>query len=385
MENALSKLAVHHPEMYQSVIEPIRDSPYETIQYLLIRSLAANGARFANEVVEHLCAEPGRLRIGYLSDPHWATRQLIESISPHCSDEKLQQLEVLLLGYYPDWERSTRGRRQYGNAQFTLLSGITAPRRSQEANRRLEELRRKFSQSEPDAPRPMKAERVPPPIPEQADEKMSDDQWLSAIREYDSEGSGVGQDRHFIGGAHELSQVLENQVKQEPERFAELVLAFPDDANPSYFEAVLRGISDANLDLEAVVRVCERCHRIEGRSLGREICEPIAGLAKDNVPPEALDLVAWYATEDPDPQQESWSTQVTPQITPEAEYYYRGDILTNGINTSRGRAAQAVARLVEGDHPKNSLLSICSGEDGSGPVNCRQVMRSPSTDCRFAL
>ena len=47
------------------------------------------------------------------------------------------------------------------------------------------------------------------------------------------------------------------------ERFAELVLAFPDDANPSYFEAVLRGISDANLDLEAVVRVCERCHRIE--------------------------------------------------------------------------------------------------------------------------
>ena len=352
MENALSKLAVQHPEMYQSVIEPIRDSPYETIQYLLIRSLAANGARFANEAVEHLCAKPDRLRIGYLSDPHWATRQLIESISPHCSDENLQQLEVLLLGYYPDWERSTPGRRQYGYAQFTLLSGITAPRRSQEANRRLEELRRKFSQSEPDAPRPMKAERVPPPIPEQTAEKMSDDQWLSAIRQYDSEGSGVGQDGHFIGGAHELSQVLENQVKQEPERFAELVLAFPDDANPSYFEAVLRGISDANLDLEAVVRVCERCHRIEGRPLGREICEPIAGLAKDNVPPEALDLVAWYATEDLDPQQESWSTQVTPQITPEAEYYYRGDILTNGINTSRGRAAQAVARLVEGDHQR---------------------------------
>ena len=73
-------------------------------------------------------------------------------------------------------------------------------------------------------------------------------------------------------------------MKQEPERFAELVLEFPDDANPSYFEAVLRGISDANLDLETVVRVCERCHRIEGRPLGREICEPIASLAKVNVP-----------------------------------------------------------------------------------------------------
>ena len=352
MEIALSKLAAQHPEVYQSVIEPIRDSPYETIQYLLIRSLAANGARLANEAVDHLCAKPDRFKIGYLSDPHWATRQLIESISPHCSNEKLQQLEVLLLGYYPDWERSTPGRRQYGYAQFTLLSGITATRRSQEENRRLEELRRKFGRAEPDAPRPMKAERVPSPIPEQTAEKMSDDQWLSAIRQYDSEGSGVGQDGHFIGGAHELSQVLENQVKQEPERFAGLVLEFPDDANPSYFEAVLRGISNANLNLETVVRVCERCHRIEGRPLGREICEPIADLAKDNVPPEALELVAWYATEDPEPQQELWSTQVTPQIMPEVEYYYRGDILTNGINTSRGRAAQALARLIESDHQR---------------------------------
>ena len=352
MEIALSKLAAQHPEVYQSVIAPIRDSPYETIQYLLIRSLAANGALFADEGVDHLCTKPDRLKLGYLSDPHWATRQLIESISPHCSDERLQQLEVLLIGYYPDWERSTQGRRQYGYAQFTLLSGIIATRRSQEANRRLEELRRKFGRAEPDAPRPMKAEWVPSPIPEQTAEKMSDDQWLLAIRQYDSERSGVGQDGHFVGGAHELSQVLENQVKQEPERFAELVLEFPDDANPSYFEAVLRRISDANLDLETVVRVCERCHRIEGRPLGREICEPIAGLAKDNVPPEALDLVAWYATDDPDPQQELWSTQVTPQITPEVEHYYRGDILTNGINTSRGRAAQALARLIESDHQR---------------------------------
>ncbi len=349
MEVALSKLAAEHPEVYQAVIEPIRDSPYETIQYLIIRSLAANGAGFANEAVDHLCAKPDRLKIGYLSDPHWATRQLIEAISPYCSDERLKQLEMLLLGYYPDWERSVPGRRQYGYAQFTLLSGIAATRRSQEANKRLEELRRKFGRPEPDAPRPMKAEMVPSPIPERTAEKMSDDQWLSAIRQYDGEGTGIGQDGRFIGGAHQLSQVLENQVKQEPERFAELAMEFPDDTNLSYFEAVLRGISDANLDLESVVRVCERCHRIEGRPLGREICEPIASLAKANVPPEALDLVAWYATEDPDPQQELWRTQATPQITSEVEHYYRGDVLTNGINTSRGRAAQALARLIESD------------------------------------
>ena len=91
------------------------------------------------------------------------------------------------------------------------------------------------------------------------------------------------------------------------------------------------------------MRVSERCHKVEGRPLGRYICDPIASSAKGDVPPEALDLVAWYATEDPDPHQELWQTEVAPG----QGFYYRGDILTDAINTNRGRAAQAMARLIE--------------------------------------
>ena len=348
MEVALSKLATQNAEAYLSVIKPLRESPFETIQYLLVRSFASNGVLFANEGVDHLCERPERLKIGYLSDSYWATSQLIESISPHCSDDKLKQLETLLLGYYPGWERSSLGKPEYGYAQFTLLSGILPARRSEEANKRLEELRRKFGRTEPDAPRPMKAEWVPSPIPEHAAEKMNDEQWLSAIRQYDSERPGVGQDGHLIGGAPQLSRILEDHVRQEPKRFAELALQFPDDVNPSYYEAVLRGISNANLDIEDILRVCERCDRIEGKPLGREICEPIAYAAHGNIPPEALDLVARYATEDPDPGQELWRTQVPPS----GEYYYGGNALEHGINTVRGRAAQAVAKLIEGDHQR---------------------------------
>ena len=347
MEIALSQLARQHPEMYRPVVASFWESPFETIQYLLIRSLASNGALFADEAVAHLCEKPERLEIGYLENPRWATRQLIESISPHCSDENLRQLEAMLLGYYPEREMSARGRLQYGYAQFTLLSGITAVRRSQEANKRLAELRRKFGQEQPEAPVPMKVEYVPSPIPEQAADKMSDGQWLSAIRRHDGE-HGFGQDGHLSGGALELSRVLENQVKQEPERFAGLVLKFPDETHPSYFEAVLRGISEADLDVDTIVRVCERCHRIEGRPLGRVICDPIANSATGNVPPEALDLVAWYATEDPDPDQELWRTPVSSS----GEFYYGGDILNHGINTARGRTAQAIARLIEGDQER---------------------------------
>ena len=345
MEIALSRVAIQQAEMYRSVIEPLLDSPFETVQYLLIRSLASNGLQFANEGIDQLCKSPERLEIGYLSHSHWAARELIESVSPHCSDEKLKELETLLLGYYSEWEKSDLGRQQCGFAQFTLLGGIIADRRSIGVSTRLKELQEKFDVQEPAPPMPMIVQEAQPPIPKDVVQEMSDEDWLAAISQHDADRSEFTQEGEFVGGALELSRVLEDRVRHEPERFAELVLKFPDHANPFYFEAVLRGICDANLDIETVVSVTERCHRIQGRPLGRHICDPIARSAQGNVPPEALDLVAWYATEDPDPEQELWQIQASPG----QEYYYRGNVLENGINTSRGRAARAMARLIEVD------------------------------------
>ncbi len=346
MVTALSKLALQDAQIYRSLIESLRDSPFETIQYLLVRSLAANGPLFADEGVDHLYKNPERLNIGYSSDTHWAARQLIEAISPHCSDEKLRQLETLLLGYYSDWERSIWGRKQFGRAQFTLLEGIIETRRSEDVIKRLEEWRRKFGDQEPPSPTPRELQAAQPPIPEDAAAEMNDEQWLSAIHKYDADDREFMQDDTYVGGALELSRVLEDRVKDDPRRFAELVLHFPDYANPFYFEAVLRGITDTDLNIETIVGVAKRCHRIEARPLGRYICDPIASSAQGSVPSEALDLVAWYATEDPDPQQELWRTPASPGGDP----FFGGDILTNGINTNRGRAAEAMARLIEADH-----------------------------------
>jgi hypothetical protein len=56
------------------------------------------------------------------------------------------------------------------------------------------------------------------------------------------------------------------------------------------------------------------------------------------LPEEALDIVAWYATEDPDPEQELWRARATGR-----------DILTAAINSVRGSAAEAMAKLVFAD------------------------------------
>jgi hypothetical protein len=175
---------------------------------------------------------------------------------------------------------------------------------------------------------------------------MTDDQWLSAIACYSHDQMRALRDGGLVGGAHELAQLLEEQVKREPARFAKLACRFPDDTHPAYFDAVLRGITEGSLDdMQLVLDVCKRCYQLPSRPCGRWICRPIAKLAEHPLPEEALDIVACYATEDPDPEQELWRPRPTGR-----------DILTAAINSVRGSAAEAMAKLTFADSNRVTYL-----------------------------
>jgi len=348
MENALSNLAKNEPETLVALVTPLRTQDFETVQFLLIRAFAANGNRFADEAADYLCERPVRLKTGYFSDYYYATRQLLEAITPHCSDSHLARLEELILNYYPTWERSADGRRERGYAQFVLLEGIAPSRRSTFVIRRLQEWRRKFGEIDVKEPKSIEVISVPSPISENAADKMNDKQWLKAIARYHrNENMRYRRGDHYVGGAIELSRVLEAQVRKEPTRFAKLINHFPDSAHLAYFEAVLRGITDVGLDVQTVLQVCQRCHQLPNRPCGRYICEPISKLAKLPLPNDALDLVAWYATQDANPKEETWRTKV-----PGGKYYRENghglghEILTQSINSVRGVAAEAIAELI---------------------------------------
>lgn len=360
MEVALSSLAKNQPEDFSFIVaeQLLRQSNFETVQYLLIRAYAANGEKFANEAAAYLCEQPTRLQIGYkiyseggTGAPFWATRQLLEAITPHCSNEHLAMLEMAILNYYSDWEKTAGMHYSYGHAQFVLLEGITSSRRSESATRRLQEWQRKFGKESVEAPKPIVASLVGSPIPESATQKMTDEQWLRAIKRYNQHSLDFNKDWSFAGGASELSHLLEKQVKIEPKRFAALVSQFPDDTHPSYFEAVLRGIADIGLDIQTTLRVCQRCHQLPQRPCGRWICWLIEKLAELPWSQEALDVVVWYALEDPNPAQELWRTE-----TSNEQVYYGGDIFMAGINSTRGSAVSAIAKLIFADKNRVSYF-----------------------------
>jgi hypothetical protein len=192
----------------------------------------------------------------------------------------------------------------------------------------------------------MEARYVGSPIPESAAERITDDQWLSAVARYSRDQMHSLRDGELVGGAHELAQLMEGQVKREPARFAKLACRFSDDTHPAYFDAVLRGVVEGGLDdIQLVLDVCKRGHRLPNRPCGLWICRPIVRLAENPLPEEALDIIAWYATEDPDPEQELWRAGVTGH-----------DILEEAINSVRGSAAEAMAKLIFADRNRVTYL-----------------------------
>ena len=231
-----------------------------------------------------------------------------------------------------------------GAFQLGLLENIEAARLSEKALRRLQELGRKFGELRPHERKAVEGGWVSSPIPESSARKMNDDEWLGAIKRYSSNSPSSDPGKVLVGGAHQLSQLLEALTKEDPYRFAKLIHHIPDDANPAYFEAVLKGIIGTELDMKTIVAGCLRCHRIPGRPLGRWLTQPLVRVQDSLLPEEALAMIAWYATEDPDPDPVQSSSNRT---------YYRGgqellryEPVSVGINSVRGASAISIARLI---------------------------------------
>jgi hypothetical protein len=89
-----------------------------------------------------------------------------------------------------------------------------------------------------------------------------------------------------------------------------------------------------------VVEICAHLHKRPGHPHGRWITQPIANRAEKALPQEALEIVAWYATESPDPMGTEGD---------EIEVDGKPDIFTSGINSVRGAAATSIASLIGAD------------------------------------
>ena len=295
------------------------------------------------------------------------SRHAIASVTPHCSETSLRQLEDAVIGYSDQYEIESIGRRGFG--ELLVLQSIDETRRSKPANIRISELKCNFpglSSAIPGQDETMVAQSVGSPIPENKSALMTNDQWLSAMQTYD------GTTDRFAGGPVELSRDLEIKVRGNRSRFAELVSLMPNTINPLYFSAILDGMSgcghnatDEVIESESAQidtvqtsvfeKVIRRLHALPNRPCGTAIASCFGKLSSRNRnwSNQLLDILVFYATEDPDPESDVWKSDG------DDVNYYDGDPYSHGINTVRGQAARAIGRLLYDDGDRVSRLLPC--------------------------
>jgi hypothetical protein len=196
---------------------------YDAARWLAYQAFIGAGARHAAWAADTLTEAPERLECGYLTDPYWTTRELLLAIGAHVDDDRLRCVEEAVMGV-----------AEHGC--FTLLSALPEERLSAHGRERMAQLRESVGLEQPEPPRPTVTDAdYGSPIPEEAAEGLSDNEWLKAMARHAEDERPYGQ-----GGARELAQILESFAKRNLARFAALGLRLDETYNPAYIVALLK-------------------------------------------------------------------------------------------------------------------------------------------------
>lgn len=248
LATSLETLATTAPKDLDRLLAPYLDRNHDTIAFLVLRAWTAAPECYADRLAEYIAGDPRRLKVGYSSwnaeggsAAAYVSSQAVVAAS-RCSDERFAALEKAIVSLSDDWEARHPPAR--GLTQLEMLTSLDQTRLSASGRAKLRELRRKFPQEKHDPPKAMEAGRVGSPIPDDAQARMSDDQWLRAMLKYAGQGFPRAQDGKLSGGGREFSWSVESQTKQEPVRFAALTERMPDELPAYYFDAVVNGVAD---------------------------------------------------------------------------------------------------------------------------------------------
>ncbi|MCW2538489.1 MAG: hypothetical protein JWN95_214 [Frankiales bacterium] len=335
VEDALCELGRTDPPRCLDYWRVLSSADSDELRFLACRALTVAGP--ADMAVDWLSSDPRNFMLGWMDSPWWASRELLEAWTPTCSDDAFARVETAILAYQPSWERESPGR-----ARYHVLSALDSDRLSNAALTELQRLEELFSDSPPSSPNPVMAHFVGSPIPEDDAANLTDSEWIEALHTHNQDQT-TWQGPKPVGGARELSQVLERRAAVEPERFATLALTFDERVHSSAIDAVIRGIA-SKVNPNLLADGCEHAASLYRPDVGRTIC--FVARAMQPMTERMVTLVASFAN-DPDPDREWAQTK-----THSGQTYYGGELDSAGLNCTRGQVADAaaVALFQSADH-----------------------------------
>ncbi len=355
---AMASLAQSNPTELDAIMNEEALPGSNWMSGLVLRAWSANPETYSERIVSFILEHPNQmLDIGYTaafgsSDLLAAiSRTAVSVASANCSQESFLALEDAILSFTPDWEQ---GNEFEGRTRLALLRALAEDRIGEAARQEIRSLEQRFPNApERGAPEPpgrhVVAQMVRSPISSDTLGRMSDDQLLSAMKEYATDTETFREGK-YVGGVLELSREMEKSVRKDTSRFSALVTQMDETHSTHYFEAILRGLASGEEGsgrpgtLEQVIPVLRRIEELGVPVRGEEIARAIGALAEETLPEDIVRMLCRVA-EDPDPEVDDWRD-------PDKE---RAP-LTQAINSARGAAAEELARLLFADRSRWEIL-----------------------------
>ena len=385
--SVMRQLAVDEPEALEAIVEATAQEDAAWTRWLSIAwldAMSANPDWFAEAIVRFILGDPGhRLDLGYSWGSGGAeltlavSRTAVAAAGEHCSEESVEALEQAILSFEPRRERT---EPKHAEIQLALLWCLPENRVRESTLRRIQELEDLFPEKQRrGAPQVLDGDgfgwSVSPISDDQALE-ISDHRWLETMRDVARTGETF-QGNTFVGGVNELAQTLERATAQDPARFSALIDQLHASDSPEYFEAVLRGLTkseEASPRAGSLQQACQVLDRIRDFGLtipSAQIAHAIAALAEEPLPDDLMAWLSEIATTDPDPEKDDWLVPDGPMAP-----------VSQAINTARGSAADAIAKLLYADRSRWSLFRETVHQLTADPV---LAVRSTAANCLLAI
>lgn len=330
---AIEKVAATDSNSLRPLFELLWRLPLDTANAIYLTIGAACPHEFGREAIERVIDEPLRLFCGTSWNSVATGQRLLSRCSHMIADDLRSRLETVIAATYSEQGDGPAHRLAGYGLDGRLLASISSSRLSADSGKR-DEVETPIADEDDEVDADVGEFLIKSPVPEETASEFTDDRWIDAIETFSHSDDNPQQDWR-IGGARELSPVLEKMAATDPKRFTNLMTMFPRNANPLYFAAVLSGLRQANASSLLRVRAIESISGLNDAwlvSCGLRLLESWPG---DEVPPQVVLWLEEECARSLDPPKDSG-----PRVA-------RGDeLLTEGINTVRGMTVWTIGQLI---------------------------------------
>lgn len=343
----LRRAARNGAEEFYEFLSRYQRSRHKAMLRLLIFALVTNEARYSTEVLGlfNYMRDIGALVVG--QDFRVEFRNLFSSTFPHFSaDQKAEVARTLKTLVNKDEihtykvEGVSKVYTYWGKGKYTFLLRLPADfvNADPELKRQLQELERRFGPYlDKSNTGPVLAGVVRWPLPAQAYEKMSVDQWLRSFRRYSSNRDPFDGD-FLKGGIEEHSNAFrETAGKADAEKMFTLVEQSMEDEKINFAYSVkgIWGLVDAGAEYKRAAEITKKLIA-DTRLAGSEryilyFIKPLVSGEETEI--ELIDFLVAQSENYQDLREDREAVSGETQI---------GGLVTRGVNTIHGSAAKAL-------------------------------------------